>query len=134
MEHLLDWLVGWARPIFWWNIAVLILILYPFFAVSFFIRKFRTLSTALILYSSFVSGACLWITSIAVTYWLWGLLPVIIGLLVLGVGIVPICLLAELISGSWQLLGITAFLIACTAIPRLVAVWAIHKFDRPAVP
>jgi hypothetical protein len=37
--------------------------------------------------SSLIFGGCLWLTSVAVTYWLWGIGAVIFGLIFIGLGI-----------------------------------------------
>ena len=60
-----------------------------------------------------VLGALLWIWSLAFTYEAWGIIPVIIGLLLAGIGIVPVALAAALFEGAWTTLALLLALIAC---------------------
>ncbi|HAP00260.1 MAG TPA: hypothetical protein DCQ83_09480 [Fibrobacteres bacterium] len=57
-----------------------------------------------IIAASYVFGFTLWMWSLLLTYNLWGLFAVILGLFFLGVGIVPIALLAALFNGEWTTL------------------------------
>jgi hypothetical protein len=73
------------------------------------IRRTRAFSAAGLMIASYVFGACLWITSLLLTYELWGTIAVIIGLAVVGIGIVPVALLAALFHrtlGSRELLDL----------------------------
>src|SRR5436305_5327435 len=52
--------------------------------------------------SSYIFGLLLWVSSLLLTYTIWGGLAVFVGLFVFGVGVVPIALLATLIKGLWS--------------------------------
>ena len=58
-----------------------------------------------ILASSYVFGLTLWIWSLLLTYNLWGIFAVILGLFFVGIGIVPMALLAVLFKGQWSTFG-----------------------------
>ncbi len=55
--------------------------------------------------ASYVFGATLWFWSLLLTYVLWGGLALFIGLLMMGVGVVPIAILATLFKAEWSILG-----------------------------
>jgi hypothetical protein len=59
------------------------------------IRITQGFSAVSLMIASYVFGTCLWITSLLLTYELLGTIAVVIGLVVLGIGIVPIALLVQ---------------------------------------
>src|SRR5690606_14421384 len=63
--------------------------LFVLFPMS-FIRPARSFSSAGLMISSYVIGLALWVWALILTYVLWGLWAVVIGLFFMGVGIVPI--------------------------------------------
>ena len=69
---------------------------------------------------SYILGFTLWMWSLLLTYNLWGVFAVILGLFFLGVGIVPIALLAAVFNAQWstlaQLLLLAAFVPLCRAL------------------
>ncbi len=58
----------------------------------------------IIVFSSFIYGLSAWIYGLAVTLAIWGWLGVIIGVFLGGVGVVPVGILASILSGHWDLL------------------------------
>jgi hypothetical protein len=66
-----------------------------------FIKKYRGNIAFVFLGSSFIFGITMWLIGFYVTYYLWGIAWVIIGTLFLGVGVVPLALLASLFNGEW---------------------------------
>jgi hypothetical protein len=80
--------------------------------------------------ASYVFGAILWVSGMAYTYITWGLFAVIIGLVIFGIGIVPIAMLAALIHGDWGDLVGFIFLGVFTYGCRMLAVWRGRKADE----
>ncbi|HLY55277.1 MAG TPA: hypothetical protein VKS60_06950 [Stellaceae bacterium] len=74
--------------------------------------------------TSIVAGVILWIYCAAITFWAWGWVGLIIGIVILGVGVLPLGLVAALIYHLWQ----AAAVILVTALfvygSRLVAITA----------
>jgi hypothetical protein len=66
---------------------------------------------------SYIFGLSAWFTGFVLTLVIWGWLPIILGLLFLGIGVVPIALLATLIKGIW-----------IEFIPLLITVILIYLF------
>lgn len=93
-EHLLQPLivVGWIA------LALNILILLP---LSIF-KRLRSFTGGGIFLSSYIFGLVSWLLGFVLTYALWGLWAVIVGILFLGGGVVPIALLATLFKGLWE--------------------------------
>jgi hypothetical protein len=96
-----DFLFGKTYPVVS-DIALLIFLFDLIIAlpISFF-RKARVLSGNTILYSSWVFGLQLWLSGLMLTWQIWGLGVALLGILFLGVGVVPIAMLATLFNGKW---------------------------------
>ena len=56
--------------------------------------------------SSYVFGLTGWFMGLLLTWMLWGGTAVVIGIVMLGIGVVPIGLLATLFSGMWAEFGV----------------------------
>jgi hypothetical protein len=103
-RHLLQPLI----VIGWIALALNILILLP---LSVF-KRLRGYTGSGIFLSSYIFGLVAWLLGFILTYALWGLSAVIVGIVFLGGGVVPIALLATLFKGLWEpfftLLALTA--------------------------
>lgn len=64
--------------------------------------------------SSYAFGVTLWIWAFLLAYTIWGALAVIIGIFLVGVGVVPIAMLATAFTGQWGNLGILVSLLLIT--------------------
>jgi hypothetical protein len=109
--------------------VTLLILLLVFLPLSIF-RKCRGWCAAAFIYWSYLCGLSLWMTSLLVTLNLWGLTAAIIGLLFMGVGILPVALLACIFKGEWsiffQLILQLVFLIGC----RLFGFYLAHKAEQ----
>lgn len=56
--------------------------------------------------SSYVFGLTGWFMGLLLTWMLWGGIAVVIGLFIMGIGVVPIGMLATLFNGMWAELGL----------------------------
>ena len=92
--HLLNPLItaGWIA------VALDVLLLLP---LSIF-KKLRGFTGTGIMFSSFLFGAVTWLLGLVVTYSLWGGFAVIVGVLFMGVGVVPIGMAASAWNGMWE--------------------------------
>lgn len=82
--------------------------------------------------ASFAFGAIMWVSGMAFTYTVWGLITVILGLVIFGVGVVPIAMLAALVHGDWGDLGGFVIMAVLTCGCRVLAVWLGQKADERA--
>jgi hypothetical protein len=99
------WLAGvtypWLRGVSELTLAVSIVIFLP---MSLFARA-RVIAGNGIIIASYIFGLTLWVWGFLLTYTLWGTIALIIGLIFLGIGVVPIAMLATLFNGMWATLG-----------------------------
>jgi hypothetical protein len=69
--------------------------------ISFF-RKAKHFSGTIISGSSYIFGLQLWLSGLLLTLQIWGIWAVIIGLLLIGIGVIPIAMIATLFHGMWM--------------------------------
>ncbi len=93
----------WLLPYAWIALGVIILILLP---LAIF-KRTRRFSGTIIFYASYLFGLTTWFLGAAITLSTWGWLALIIGLLLAGVGVVPIGILASFITLKSASLGIS---------------------------
>jgi hypothetical protein len=92
----------------WIVLAIDLLILLPL-AIS---QRLRGLAGAGLFITSYLFGVICWLVGLLVAYTLWGLWAIIIGLLLLGIGVVPIGMLAAVFEGQWYMLIVLVVLAA----------------------
>ena len=100
----------------WFVLAVDLIALLP---LGLF-KKTKGLSGAGLVLSSYIYGLTLWIWALVLTYSIWGGLAVIIGLFIVGVGVVPIAMLATALTAEWASFGQLLLLIALTFSTRTI--------------
>jgi len=103
-------LLPWFTDLSLFVFIIVIFILLPL-AIS---KSTRELSSIGLFIASYVFGITLWMKSLLLTIKIWGVSAVVIGLIFLGVGIVPIAMLATLIKGMWNHFFELIFLIIIT--------------------
>jgi hypothetical protein len=81
--------------------AICLLVLLP---LSIF-RKLRPWTGLGIFFASFLFGTMLFAFSCLVVLELWGVFGLVVGLILAGVGVLPVAFLAALFHGEWALLG-----------------------------
>jgi hypothetical protein len=69
------------------------------------IRPSRRVCGYALYLSSFAIGLDVWFWSLTVVLHLWGIVWVVIGLVLAGVGVVPMAIIATLLHGEWLILG-----------------------------
>jgi hypothetical protein len=72
------------------------------FAPLSLIKGLRPMVGRCMVFTSYVSGITLWVGSLLLTYAVWGGFAVFIGIILMGIGVVPIAMLASVLNGSWQ--------------------------------
>ena len=97
-----------------------------------FIPRARSFSSISLLVASYVFGFSLWVWGLLLTYHLWGASAVFFGLIFMGVGVVPIAMLATLFKGMWPQLGELIFLTALVFGIRAYSFYVAQKADREA--
>jgi len=105
-EKILPWLMLLSFFLLAFNIIILVpLALIPltrqWAGIGFFI-------------SSYIFGLTGWFMGLLLTWILWGGIAVVIGLLIMGIGVVPIAMLATLFNGMWPDLGLLLLAVILT--------------------
>ena len=113
-KHLLHPLIA----IGWFLVAVDILILLP---LSMF-RSLRGFTGTVIFISSFVFGAVAWLLSFILTYALWGLWAVVVGILLFDGAVVPFAMFATVFEGMWEPFFTLLILVIVTFGSRVIGV------------
>lgn len=108
---------------FGFTVWIFLLVLLP---LAFF-RKTRSISSQGMYLSSFVFGATLWVSCFLLTYNLWGAFALFIGLAFMGIGVVPIALLATLFNGMWSTFGEIVLTLAMTYGARALSIYVATK-------
>ncbi|MBU1425284.1 MAG: hypothetical protein KKH12_07540 [Gammaproteobacteria bacterium] len=118
-EHLLQplFVIGWVL------LALDLLVLLP---LSLF-RRLRGFTGTVIFLSSFVFGLVTWLLGFILTYALWGLWAVIIGVLFFGGAVVPFALLATMFKGMWVPFFTVLILFVITFASRIAGAWIAEK-------
>jgi hypothetical protein len=70
--------------------------------------------------SSYLFGLTAWFMGLLLTLQLWGVFAVVIGLFMLGIGVVPIAMLATLFNGMWAELGLLLLAVFLTYVLRVL--------------
>lgn len=121
------WVADRILPdLLYFSIVVLIFDVVVCLPLTFF-AKTKQFAYKGFLYSSYLFGAVLWLWSLVIAFNLWGWVGIIIGLLLFGIGVVPIAVLAVLFAGLWTTLGHLILLIILTWLTRKVGTGLIAK-------
>lgn len=102
------------------SIASLIVCFLVLFPLS-IIQKNKTNLTKGFYITSFIFGATAWTWSFVLAYTIWGILGLVIGLFFFGVGVVPVAMLATLLSGKWVMFIRLLMLVVITYLTRKYA-------------
>lgn len=82
------------------------------------------------IFASYMFGVILWAYGAIATYLYWGWLGLIIGFVIVGVGVVPMGLLALALQSQWEWLANLGLLLASMVISRLLGLWYLAKAER----
>lgn len=118
-EKILPWLMLLSIFLLAFNILILVpLALIPltrqWAGIGFFI-------------SSYIFGLTGWFMGLLLTWILWGGIAVVIGLLIMGIGVVPIAMIATLFNGMWPDLGLLLLAVILTFGLRILGLTLSEK-------
>lgn len=80
--------------------------------------------------SSYVFGLTLWFLGLLLTYFTWGFLGVFIGLVLVGVGVVPVAMLAMLLNGELFVLFVLVLLTILTFGLRFLGIYMARRAEQ----
>lgn len=91
------------------------------------VPAFRVVTGVGIIIGASLWGIGLWLNSLIITYTLWGLTGIFIGLFLAGVGVLPSAILALLFNGEWRTALILLVSLIITLAAHLLGYWVISK-------
>jgi hypothetical protein len=119
------WVLPWLQVFNEIAFAFCLLLLLP---LAIF-RKTRAISAIGFQIASYSFGASLWFYGLLVTYVFWGVMGVFVGLVLLGVGVVPVAAVAAIIHAEWDALGQIALGVFLTFGSRFLCVYLLTKSE-----
>lgn len=111
------------------TIVVSLLVLLP---LAIF-KKTRGVAGLGLFIASYIFGATLWVWAFLITYVIWGLVALFIGLFLAGIGVVPIAMLATIVDGQWSLFGQMVVLLLMTFGARMLGAFWMAAADKGKV-
>ena len=121
-EHVLQWLINFSWIIF----AINLLILLP---LGLF-RRTGIVGGMGMYISSYVFGLTLWFLGLLLTYFTWGFFGIFIGLVLGGVGVVPVAMLAMLLNGEFFTLVVLIVLTILTFGVRALGIYLTSRAEE----
>ena len=117
------WVMPWLSYVMWgvWTINFFL------FLPLVLIKKTRQLSALVIWFSSYIYGATLWLWALLLTYTLFGMFWVIVGLFIAGIGVVPIAIIGTLVHAEWILFIELLILLSLTYGSRVFGKYVLEK-------
>jgi hypothetical protein len=98
-----------------------------------FIRRTYGFSAGGLTIASMVIGVGIWIWALLLTYHIWGAAGVFIGLFMMGVGVVPVALVATMVKGMWGIFGQLLLALALMWGMRIYAYHVSQKAMRDSI-
>ena len=120
------WVLKWTFPSFLVTVLASIVLLGP---LSLIPRSSGFAAIGFVI-ASYIIRSILWVWGMAYAYTTWGLFGVIVGLMLFGVGVVPVAMFAALLHGDWGTLGLIIFTILITIGLRTLGNWLAEKSTR----
>jgi len=121
-------IMPWLWTISLVALAVVLAVLSPMSAF----QRTRGPASVGLLISSYIFGVTVWFFGLLITVTVWGKIAAAIGLMMMGVGVVPIAMLAALLNAQWTVLGLLTGMLVLTFGIRAFAIWAAKSADDHA--
>lgn len=116
-------LLPWLMVISIFLAAVCVLVLLPLAIIP----ATRDAASIGLLIASYVFGLTGWLLGLILTWTLWGWIAVVFGIMMAGVGVVPIAILATLLNGMWPELGVLVLAVVLTFGARMGAFTIVER-------
>ena len=106
-----------------WTLAICVLVLVP---LALFPGSRGIAGNGFVI-ASYAFGLINWLFAMAYVYLEWGLVPLIIGLVFGGVGVIPIAFILSIFDAAWGALGNLATIGVLWGVSRGLGFWLIEK-------
>lgn len=93
-------------------------------------RAIRAFAGFALVFASYIFALVLWFYGAVATFTYWGWAGLIIGLVVFGVGVVPMGFVALALQARWEWVGQLAVLLVSVSVSRLLGLWLIRKSEE----
>jgi len=94
------------------------------------LKRTRVVAGMTLLLSSLIFGLATWLIGLIATLHFWGIVPVMIGLIFLGIGVIPIGLLACAVNCSWGHFWGLLLLMALTFMAKWISLWLLATMEN----
>ncbi|MBI2033447.1 MAG: zinc ribbon domain-containing protein [Candidatus Levybacteria bacterium] len=100
------------------------------FLPSALFNKTRIISVWGLFLASYTFGVSLWVYGFLITYFYWGVLGIVFGLLFMGIGVVPLGIVASLFHADWSTIGTMVYMFVLTYGSRALALYLERKLEN----
>jgi hypothetical protein len=112
----------------WVYQSALLLCIFLFLPLSLFHRT-RMIASWGFFAASYAFGICLWIFCLIATWNYWGMLAVFAGMVIAGIGVVPLAIIASAFNSDWTAVIVATIGLILTFGSRGLALWLAAKVD-----
>jgi len=123
-DPLLYRIVAWLNTASLWAIAVALAVCLP----AIFIRKIRPFSGTVLAFCTWIWGPTLWLWCVGNVLAGWGVFWLVVGILLGGVGVIPVALICFITAGRWWDVGELLFQFALVWGGRLLATKMMDQY------
>jgi hypothetical protein len=110
----------------WWATGIGLLSLVLWLPLA-FVPKARSISGHAILYVAGAIGFMIWTASAEAVLSIWGLLAFLFGLFIMGIGVIPMAIVAFALRRDWETLGGFAIWLVAIIVLRMIGLWILTK-------
>lgn len=125
-EAVVDWLLNWLPDALASTTLTAFLILAP---LGIF-KWTRPFAGASLIFASYFFGITLWFWGAVATFEYWGWPGLIVGVVLLGVGVVPTGLIALALHSQWEAIFNWGMLMMSLIVARLLGAWYLAKCEN----
>lgn len=121
-----EWLFPFANVVSEVTTTITLFVLIP----CAIIKRSRGFAAIGLLIASYVFGFTLWLLGLLVSYSIWGLLGLIIGLFLAGIGVVPVAMIACVFTGKWGIFKILVYGLISTIGTRMLSYYLVASYEK----
>ena len=125
MDSLISWVQYTLFPMLELGVTLCIYVWLLLFAPAFVWRKNRPWIISGLLKTAYFTGFTCWVFSVIVAYRTLGAFWLIAGILLGGIGVLPVAAIGIVFGGHWSAIPDFAFAIGTVILPRALALWIV---------
>ena len=121
-----NYVLPWLTLLAWIVLGIDIIFVSPLLLF----KKTREAALVALHVSSYAFGLLLWFLGLLLCYYIWGFIAVFIGLALMGIGVVPVAMLATLFTGEFGMFGTLVFLTFLTFGVRIFPLYVLEENSK----